>query len=570
MFWDWGFWLQWILQFLGWIWFFLFGINYMEQAVAGFSSWWFKNFMKKFTSSIRKSFWSWILITTILQSSNVMSVLVLAFVWTGILSLTSALAVILWVNIGTMIPTSILWMVWLSFNVSMIAFPLILLWAICINFLSRRNKVEAVWKFLLSLWLIFLAFSFMKDGLNFLTDIDLSIFTWMSPWLFFLFGLMLTILVQSGSITFIIVLTAVWTWILPPTLAIPIIFWGYLWSTITIIIWAMWKNSLAVKKQVAIRHVLFNLVTVLVWMFTLPLIVDFYTSILEPNVWIVVWFTILWIWWRSIFALIFLPLVNPISKLLKKYIKDKKQWLELAVQKIFNVEGLTPAVAQMAVKQDMLLLFWNAIKYNLNVWDFSPITVNSWDSTEEDLANALNFKWDFDKNDLSKVYRDVRYIQNELLEFLVSLPVSEKSAENAELYQSAINTLDSCKTLKDVQNHIEEWQRSSSDNLQKDYESTREMVIVFYSTILHLYQRFDSKKALADAQQSLEVLQKENDEYLAQLRPHKSDDIPLTSLIQVRRYFVQSCKELLHAMELYNAGPDEIKYFKENMASIMK
>ena len=305
-------------------------------------------------------------------------------------------------------------------------------------------------------------------------------------------------------------------------------------------------------------------------MFTLPLIVDFYTSILEPNVWIVVWFTILWIWWRSIFALIFLPLVNPISKLLKKYIKDKKQWLELAVQKIFNVEGLTPAVAQMAVKQDMLLLFWNAIKYNLNVWDFSPITVNSWDSTEEDLANALNFKWDFDKNDLSKVYRDVRYIQNELLEFLVSLPVSEKSAENAELYQSAINTLDSCKTLKDVQNHIEEWQRSSSDNLQKDYESTREMVIVFYSTILHLYQRFDSKKALADAQQSLEVLQKENDEYLAQLRPHKSDDIPLTSLIQVRRYFVQSCKELLHAMELYNAGPDEIKYFKENMASIMK
>ena len=231
---------------------------------------------------------------------------------------------------------------------------------------------------------------------------------------------------------------------------------------------------------------------------------------------------------------------------------------------------MTPAVAQMAVKQDMLLLFWNAIKYNLNVWDFSPITVNSWDSTEEDLANALNFKWDFDKNDLSKVYRDVRYIQNELLEFLVSLPVSEKSAENAELYQSAINTLDSCKTLKDVQNHIEEWQRSSSDNLQKDYESTREMVIVFYSTILHLYQRFDSKKALADAQQSLEVLQKENDEYLAQLRPHKSDDIPLTSLIQVRRYFVQSCKELLHAMELYNAGPDEIKYFKENMASIMK
>ena len=224
----------------------------------------------------------------------------------------------------------------------------------------------------------------------------------------------------------------------------------------------------------------------------------------------------------------------------------------------------------MAVKQDILVLFWNAIKYNLNVWDFSPLTIKPWDSTEEDLANTLTFKWDFDKNDLSKVYRDVKYVQNELLKFLVSLPVSEKSTENAELYQSVLAIWDSCKTIKDVWGHIEEWQRSSSDNLQKDYEATREMVIVFYSTILHLYQRFDSKKALTDAQQALEVLQKENDEYLAQLRPHKNDDIPLTSLIQVRRYFVQSCKEILHAMELYNAGPDEIKYFKENMVSFMK
>jgi hypothetical protein len=26
----------------------------------------------------------------------------------------------------------------------------------------------------------------------------------------------------------------------------------------------------------------------------------------------------------------------------------------------------------------------------------------------------------------------------------------------------------------------------------------------------------------------------------------------------------------LHAMELYKAGPDEIKYFKENMVNFMK
>ena len=196
--------------------------------------------------------------------------------------------------------------------------------------------------------------------------------------------------------------------------------------------------------------------------------------------------------------------------------------------------------------------------------------INSWASTEEELATTLSFKGNFDKNDLSKVYHDVKFIQNELLEFIVPLPVSEKSAENAELYQSVLSVWDSCKTIKEVWNHIEDWQWSSSDNLQKDYEATREMVLKFYGEILHLFQRFDSKKALSDAQEMLDLIQKENDEYLAQLRLHKSDDIPLTSLIQVRRYFVQSCKDLLHAMELYKAGPDEIKYFKENMANIMR
>ena len=50
----------------------------------------------------------------------------------------------------------------------------------------------------------------------------------------------------------------------------------------------------------------------------------------------------------------------------------------------------------------------------------------------------------------------MKYIQNELLEFLVSLPVSDKSQENSELYQSVLAVVDSCKTIKDVQVHIED------------------------------------------------------------------------------------------------------------------
>lgn len=115
-------------------------------------------------------------------------------------------------------------------------------------------------------------------------------------------------------------------------------------------------------------------------------------EMLESCFGVVVSFTLTYFIWRTLFCLIFVPLVVPASKLLKKIVKESKQTIELAVQKIFNVEDLNPTVAQLAIKQDMLVLFWNAIKYNLNVWDFSPVTVNSGESTEENLANTLAFK----------------------------------------------------------------------------------------------------------------------------------------------------------------------------------
>lgn len=103
-------------------------------------------------------------------------------------------------------------------------------------------------------------------------------------------------------------------------------------------------------------------------------------------------FTIIYFFWRTLLAFAFIPLVKPASKLLQLIIKDSNEEIQLAVQKILNVNDLDPAVVLLAVKQDMLLLFWNAIKYNLNVRDFSPMTINAGESTEEDIANTLTFK----------------------------------------------------------------------------------------------------------------------------------------------------------------------------------
>lgn len=92
--------------------------------------------------------------------------------------------------------------------------------------------------------------------------------------------------------------------------------------------------------------------------------------------------------WRTIFAVAFIPLVSPASHLLQKWIKPSSKELQLAIHQLMNINDLDPSVSLLAVKQDMLLLFWNAIKYNLNAWDFSIASVEN-TTTEESLVSTL-------------------------------------------------------------------------------------------------------------------------------------------------------------------------------------
>ena len=64
--------------------------------------------IKKFTSNKISAFFTGIISTVIVQSSNIISVLVLAFVGTGILSLMGGLIVMLGANVGATIPDAIL------------------------------------------------------------------------------------------------------------------------------------------------------------------------------------------------------------------------------------------------------------------------------------------------------------------------------------------------------------------------------------------------------------------------------------------------------------------------------
>src|SRR5688572_14425676 len=80
---------------------FLYGMTLMEHVLKSLSGRSFKLFLRKYTQSLVKAITGGALITALVQSSSVVSLLVLAFVESGTITLRNALGVILGSNLGT-------------------------------------------------------------------------------------------------------------------------------------------------------------------------------------------------------------------------------------------------------------------------------------------------------------------------------------------------------------------------------------------------------------------------------------------------------------------------------------
>lgn len=80
---------------------FLLGIRQMEETLMHGSVATLKRILKSYTDSMRKAIISGTIVSTIAQSSTIVSVMTVAFVGAGIISLASGVGVIIGANIGS-------------------------------------------------------------------------------------------------------------------------------------------------------------------------------------------------------------------------------------------------------------------------------------------------------------------------------------------------------------------------------------------------------------------------------------------------------------------------------------
>ncbi len=268
-----------LFTFFGGLAIFLFGMNYMSDALKKIGSSKFRQILQSLTKDRFRSILVGTGITCLIQSSSATSVMVVGFVNAGLLSLGQAIAVVLGADIGTTITGWIVSSMG-KFNMSHYALPVIFI-GFLIHFLAKRKKYKMWGQCLLGFGFLFLGLGMMSTGMDplkkseYVKDIFATFAT--NPFLGILAGTVITCIVQSSSATIAIVQIMAFNGVFGLEAALPLLLGDNIGTTITAQLAAI--NGTRQSRSVAMGNTFFKVFGTLI--FLLPLLSGYYQQFIE-------------------------------------------------------------------------------------------------------------------------------------------------------------------------------------------------------------------------------------------------------------------------------------------------
>ncbi len=192
-----------ILNLLGGLGLFLFGMNFMSQGLQKAAGARLRSILEAMTKNKIVAVLFGALFTAIIQSSGATTVMVVSFVNAEIMTLAQSVEIIFGANIGTTITSQLV-----AFNLTGVAPFILFVGAVFIMF-GKKPMVKKIGEVILGFGALFMGISMMKDAMTDLRDYQavLDVLGSMdNPVVGILFGTAITVIVQSSSVTVSILL----------------------------------------------------------------------------------------------------------------------------------------------------------------------------------------------------------------------------------------------------------------------------------------------------------------------------------------------------------------------------
>lgn len=342
-----------LMGFFGGIAFLLYGLDKMSVSLKALAGDNLKKILRKLTRTKFSSLMTGITITAAIQSSAATTVMVVGFIAVQAIKLPQALGVILGADIGTTITVQLI-----AFKLNhygLIAVGL----GFFIQLIASKEKYIHIGHAILGVGMIFFGIKLISDSMGIIRDIPvvMDLMTHMaSPFTGIAIGMILTILMQSSAATLAVIIALASHNLLSLEAALILVLGANVGTCLTALIASAGKNRQSL--QAAIAHIGFKVAGVLFALLVFSWFISIISAIsINPttqqgvatardvaNAHMI---------FNVVLALVFLPFVNQIAKLLQKIIPLREE--DKAVKpKYLDLDLIsTPSLALEAVRYEL-------------------------------------------------------------------------------------------------------------------------------------------------------------------------------------------------------------------------
>lgn len=543
---------------------FMFGIFLMEESIKKLSGRAFKRFIRHSTTGRLKSITSGVLVTSTLQSSSAVSLMVLAFVGAGIMSMENAIGVLLGSNIGTTITSWIVATVGFKVNIESFALPLIGVGGLGLIFLGRSERYSNISKLLVGFGFLFMGLDYMKASVEMFADrLEIGSFAEYGMPVYIGLGVLFTAIMQSSSATMAVILTALNAHIIGFSPAAAMVIGANIGTTVTVFLGA--AGATQIKKRVALSHFAFNFITGVVALLLMPMLINIVLFFFSADKDAVIALALFHTLFNVLGVLLFLPFIHPLARLFNSTFPDRKTELTLYIN---NATKKVPEAAIAMLRKETLHLIEKVLRHNLRLLHIDEQLL----FTNENSTTSKN------SSDKER-YENLKLLQAEIMTFAAGVQEQElsmdESTELSRCLHSARMALHSAKTLKDIKHDFDEFESADNEFLNTQYRHFRRRLTETYLHIVDLLRPDNEDDKTEEIIVLLKQLRDSDREFVKQtttaIAEQKIKDLEVSTVIIVNRAFLQSSKQVLLGIRELVLTHEELMQFEraENIADTL-
>ncbi len=564
---------------------FLFGIMALEDGFRRFSGGILERFLRHSTDRLWKALNFGIITTALMQSSSLVSVLVISFLSAGLIQLAAGIGIIFGANLGTTVSVWLVAGFGLKVNLSAYAMPMLAFGVVMI--FQKSPTWKGIGWVLAGVGFLFLGIHYMKEGFDTYSEsIDLSAYAipgFKGLLLYILLGIVATVIMQSSSAMLALTVTALAAHQITYENALALSIGANMGTTVTAILGSIGANIAG--KRLAGAHLIFNFITGLI---AIVFIQQFLIAVewisdamgISPDNYalrIAVFHTL----FNLLGIILMLPFVNSLVRLLERLLRAPETIIKKP--KYLNDAALesAPAAFEVVSKESERLydLATRVIAHGIG-WQKRDML------SSDDLDEMIENRQMPPSEDIDEAYETrIKHVYSAIVKFVIRARerITGVYGENLQLYSDAgRNLVAAIKNIKHLQKNLQHFIHSDNAAIRDAYNNLRKLVAMVMRKIQEARGTDDPTEAMLILDHALLQVEENSIDTVDRIEPLiRSQRITAemaTSLMTDTEYAHNACHSLIATAKALFTGRDsttvqldqDLELNKEEMASILQ